>query len=272
MLLRDRRSCCSSPLSSPIPSSRGRAYSTSTGVGDGCRTSDGCIRRCALRSAFLSPWRAGAARLSGRVRQQHLGRRWEPCRIGRSDGGAAVRRKPADAWSCCSRAVPSSPRCATPLCYSRGVDHGCAHPVGSCDRATVRRLMRVGALFLVLQAAVAVAFQSDVIVAARVVGQDGAAQYSIGFRVFMLVPVMISLVTLPLWPAYGEALARGDRVWIHRTFWLSTFGSLVLTLVSSANSPRTLAPDHRYLARRADDHAGGDVVGPRRLGDVERRL
>ena len=101
------------------------------------------------------------------------------------------------------------------------------------DRRTAARLVRVGVLFFVLQAAVAVAFQSDVIVAARVVGPEAAAQYSVGFRLFMLVPAIVAMVTLPLWPAYGEALARGDRDWVARTLRTSMLGVLAVTAAAS---------------------------------------
>jgi O-antigen/teichoic acid export membrane protein len=101
------------------------------------------------------------------------------------------------------------------------------------DRRTAVRLMRVGLLFLVLQGAVAVAFQSDVIVAARVVSPEAAAQYSIGFQLFMLVPAILAMLVLPLWPAYGEAFARGDLDWVRHTLIRSTLGTLCATAICS---------------------------------------
>jgi len=101
------------------------------------------------------------------------------------------------------------------------------------DRRTAARLVRVGLLFFVLQAAVAVAFQSDVIVAARVVGPEAAAQYSVGSRMFLFVPAVIAMFLIPLWPAYSEAYARGDFDWIRRTVRLSTAGTFVATASAS---------------------------------------
>jgi O-antigen/teichoic acid export membrane protein len=105
--------------------------------------------------------------------------------------------------------------------------------VRRADRRTAHRLIRVGLLFLVLQGAVAVAFQSDVIVAARVVSPEAAAQYSIGFQLFMLVPAILAMLLLPLWPAYGEAFARGDHTWVRQTLTRSVLGALCVTVVSS---------------------------------------
>ena len=96
-----------------------------------------------------------------------------------------------------------------------------------------RQLARIGSLFFVLQLAVAFAYQSDVVVAAWVVGPAGATDYSVPFRLFMIAPTIVSMVLLPLWPAYSEAIARGDTRWVRRTLRLSVITSLVMTGSSS---------------------------------------
>jgi O-antigen/teichoic acid export membrane protein len=96
------------------------------------------------------------------------------------------------------------------------------------------RLIRVGMLFFVLQLAVAVAYQSDVVVAARIIGPSAAAEYSVALRLFFLVPTLLSMVFLPLWPAYGEAIARGDLAWVRRTLTRTTTLGLASTMASSA--------------------------------------
>jgi len=95
-------------------------------------------------------------------------------------------------------------------------------------------LIKVGMLFFVLQLAVAVAYQSDVVVAARLIGPPAAAEYSVALRLFFLVPTLLSLVFVPLWPAYGEAIARGDLGWVRRTLARSTTLGVILAALSSA--------------------------------------
>lgn len=95
-------------------------------------------------------------------------------------------------------------------------------------------LIRVGMLFFVLQLAVAVAYQSDVVVAARILGPSAAAEYSVGLRLFFLVPTLLSMAFLPLWPAYGEAIARGDLAWVRRTLTRTTALGIGATAASSA--------------------------------------
>jgi O-antigen/teichoic acid export membrane protein len=79
------------------------------------------------------------------------------------------------------------------------------------------RISKIGALFFVLQIAVAVAYYSDNIVVARIFGAEEVAQYAVPFELFMFAPVFLSLILIPLWPAYGEAIARGDVAWVKTT-------------------------------------------------------
>jgi O-antigen/teichoic acid export membrane protein len=110
------------------------------------------------------------------------------------------------------------------------------------DRPTAYRLMRIGALFFLLQVAVAIAYQSDVIVAAIYIGPAAAAQYSVGSRLFLLAPALVSMLLVPLWPAYSEAFARGDHAWIKRTLWRSTAGAFVVTTLVSVGLVVFAAP------------------------------
>jgi O-antigen/teichoic acid export membrane protein len=104
----------------------------------------------------------------------------------------------------------------------------------SATKRAARELVRVGLLFFVLQLAVAVAFQSDVIVAAQILGPEAAAEYSVVARLFLLMPSLLWMAFLPLWPAYGEAIARGDVPWLRRTVVRSTLAGIAISGVSSA--------------------------------------
>ncbi len=107
-------------------------------------------------------------------------------------------------------------------------------------RDAMRRVMGVGLYFFALQTAAAIAYQSDTIIIARILGSATVPQYAIPAKLFLVIPMMMSFVVLPIWPAYREALSRGDHDWIRvafkRSFLLSLAVSvpaaLVLTLVS----------------------------------------
>ncbi len=81
----------------------------------------------------------------------------------------------------------------------------------------VRRIAILGGLFFVLQAAVAIAFSADSFIVARSLGAVTVPDYAIPQRMFSLISIMVAMMVSPLWPAYGEALSRGDGKWVRRT-------------------------------------------------------
>lgn len=100
--------------------------------------------------------------------------------------------------------------------------------------AIARTLLHVGLLFLVLQLAVAVAFTSNSIIIAAMLGPSAVAEYAVVTKLFLIPAVLVSLALAPLWPAYREALGRGDVPWVRRTFDRSLRLSLTVAGLSSA--------------------------------------
>jgi len=86
------------------------------------------------------------------------------------------------------------------------------------DFSAIRRLVRTGSLFFVLQLAVIVGFQSDNIIIARIMGVEAVAGYDVALKLSTLPAMFIGFVVVAQWPAYGEALTRGDSGWIRQTF------------------------------------------------------
>jgi O-antigen/teichoic acid export membrane protein len=107
------------------------------------------------------------------------------------------------------------------------------------DVQSAKRLFNMGLLFLVLQVALAVGFQSDNLVLARVLGANKVAAYAVTSRMFGFVPMLLGFVIMPLWPAYGEAFARGDVEWLKRTLKRSLL--LVLSIALPVNAILVLA-------------------------------
>jgi O-antigen/teichoic acid export membrane protein len=101
------------------------------------------------------------------------------------------------------------------------------------DLRTGIGLARTGLLFLGLQLAAAVAFSTDNIIAAQLLGPVAVAQYSVTQRVFMAVPALVSVAAVSLWPAFGEAVVHSDRGWIRRTLVRSSLYAVGLTAVGS---------------------------------------
>jgi O-antigen/teichoic acid export membrane protein len=97
------------------------------------------------------------------------------------------------------------------------------------SRDAARRVASTGVLFFVLQLTMAVAYTSDSIVIAQVLGASAVAAYAVPDKLFGLVGTALAIVLGPLWPAYGEAIARGDSAWVRKTLKRAT-----LTAVGAA--------------------------------------
>ena len=101
------------------------------------------------------------------------------------------------------------------------------------SRAMAARIARMGLLFFGLQIAVAVTFTSDNIVIAQILGAEAVTDYAIPEKMFSLIGVIASMALFPLWPAYGEAIARGDRNWVRATLLRSLVAAIGITAVLS---------------------------------------
>lgn len=96
------------------------------------------------------------------------------------------------------------------------------------DRSRAGELLRTGGMFVVLQLAISLAYISDNVVVARTLGASAVPMLAVPSRLFLLVMLPCSLIVGPLWPAYGEAHARGDSAWAGRTLRRSITASVVV--------------------------------------------
>jgi len=101
--------------------------------------------------------------------------------------------------------------------------------------SAIRRLGELACLFFVLQVAVALAYQSDNLIITHLRGPDAVTQYSVPQKLFSVISIGIMTLVGPLWPAYGEAIARGDRRWVKTTLVRSSLGALSLASLTAAS-------------------------------------
>jgi O-antigen/teichoic acid export membrane protein len=97
----------------------------------------------------------------------------------------------------------------------------------------LRQLLAVGGGFLILQMALAMAVGSDNFVIAHLLGPSAVAEYSIAMRIFTIVPMLLTMLVTPLWPAYGESVARGDTTWAIRALKRSMVVTVGVTLAAA---------------------------------------
>lgn len=99
------------------------------------------------------------------------------------------------------------------------------------DSDTARQLLGLGGQFLVLTIVMSLAMNADNLVIAHVLGLGSVTTFSVPARLFTQLGLLVSLVNLPLWPANGEALARGDIDWVRRITARMTLASALTVAV-----------------------------------------
>ena len=110
------------------------------------------------------------------------------------------------------------------------------------SRAACKAVAGTGALFFVLQLAAALAYASDNFIIAQLLGAPAVAEYAVPEKLFALLSMAMAMALGPLWPAYGEAIARGDVAWVRSTLKrsilmaasITALGALALVLVGRA--------------------------------------
>lgn len=101
------------------------------------------------------------------------------------------------------------------------------------SRTVIQKIASLGGLFFVLQLMGVLAFSADNFIIARILGVADVTVFSIPQRMFAVIAVVVTMLMMPLWPAYGEAMSRGDMHWVRRTLSRTMLGVFVFTTVVS---------------------------------------
>lgn len=100
--------------------------------------------------------------------------------------------------------------------------------VSLIDRLAIRELLHSGSSFFLIQVAAVVVFSSDNVIVSHYLGAAEVTPYSVTWRVAGLAAILQSLIFPALWPAFAEAYARRDLLWIRRTFAATMMGAIAL--------------------------------------------
>ncbi|MEJ7784801.1 MAG: hypothetical protein WKF96_08360 [Solirubrobacteraceae bacterium] len=87
---------------------------------------------------------------------------------------------------------------------------------------SAKLLLTAGGLWFVIQASVAVSYQSGALVISHVLGPAAVTHYTVPMRLFSLLPAVLSVALMPLWPAIRSALAQRDVTWVRQAFMRMT--------------------------------------------------
>ncbi|MGE0131427.1 MAG: lipopolysaccharide biosynthesis protein [Blastocatellales bacterium] len=95
------------------------------------------------------------------------------------------------------------------------------------DLGAGRKIANLGMLFLVLQLLTLMGSASDNLIIAQMFGASAVAGYAVVQKLFSIA-LLSQFFVAPLWPAFGEALARHDYSWVARTLRRSILISVAL--------------------------------------------
>jgi O-antigen/teichoic acid export membrane protein len=101
------------------------------------------------------------------------------------------------------------------------------------DGASAKKVMHAGLFFSLLQVCLILTYSSDNVIIAQFLGPEAVTQYAIPYQMFSLSLIIFNVILAPLWPAYSEALARGDLAWVRKALNRSLKFILLSTGITS---------------------------------------
>jgi len=126
-----------------------------------------------------------------------------------------------------------SPLILLPLLWRRGLLTWQANAKWTEAKSEYRSLVNVGGLFLVLQLGVMIGWGSDAFIISALNKVATVAQFAIIQRLYQVVSMPMDILNNPLWGAYADAHARGDKAFITKTLKVSLVGTLLMSTLLS---------------------------------------
>lgn len=86
------------------------------------------------------------------------------------------------------------------------------------ELAGMKQLMLGGIGFFVIDCVMMLGVHSDNILISHIFGASAVASYAVLQKLGFIGSSVFQILSSPLWPAYAEALARGDTNWVRKAF------------------------------------------------------
>lgn len=95
-------------------------------------------------------------------------------------------------------------------------------------------IIKTGGLFFLLQIGGLIVWSIDLIIISSTLGAASVTKFALVQRLFQFVLVPLGIVNSPLWGAYADAHARGDKAFIAQTLRKSLISTMAVALISVA--------------------------------------
>jgi O-antigen/teichoic acid export membrane protein len=100
-------------------------------------------------------------------------------------------------------------------------------------RHYVTDLLRLGMRFLLLSIITSISLNIDNVIIAGALGVSEVTTYAVPAKLTSALAILVTAICLPLWPANGEAIARGDFEWVRKsTFAMSIFSGVSVAVTA----------------------------------------
>ncbi len=83
---------------------------------------------------------------------------------------------------------------------------------------SLKQILAIGWLSFLFQAIQTISLKLDNVLVLGFLSAEAVIDLSVPMRLFILVQTVNTLLISALWPAYGEAIARGDVAWVRQTY------------------------------------------------------
>lgn len=104
--------------------------------------------------------------------------------------------------------------------------------IGLAARREYRHLIKSSGLFFILQLGTMIGWGMDGLLISSTLGVGAVAAYALVQRMFQIVTQPISILNAPLWSAYADAHARGEKSFIRKTLRNSIRNTFLYTGVT----------------------------------------
>jgi O-antigen/teichoic acid export membrane protein len=85
------------------------------------------------------------------------------------------------------------------------------------DLSVAGSMLNTGSAFFLLSVLMTLGLSLDNFLVSRVCGVHQVAAFSVAARMAAVISMVVEMISLPMWSAYGEALARGDKAWVRHS-------------------------------------------------------
>lgn len=100
--------------------------------------------------------------------------------------------------------------------------------IRAVNRSAMRRIFSTGITAVGAQVAYVILHNGPVLIIANRLGTAAVTPFAVTQKLLGVMSILLSTAALPLWPAYGEAAARGDWGWVEKTFRRSIYLTIAI--------------------------------------------